>query len=416
MVAIVDIDLYAFQAGALGLTEVVIPKQKNVLLSGTGAGKSFLGSFILARWCSEGEGEYYAVGPTRGHLKQNLWKEFRKMLSRFGFEEGEHYDYNRVDLQITMRHNAVVIYGKTADAPNTMQGTHVKGIVADEMGMYSAEAWHVIQQRCSLNKAELWVCTTPYSWNFLKKDLYDPWLESGKEHPEINVFQVPSIANPFFPLDEYEKAKKNLPLWKFNMFYRGMFTRPSGLVYSEYQITDVPLSPVVRVFAGMDYGNTNPSAIVWIAEDGRGRYQVIKTWKKTHAGISGLDEQMKQQRCRYYMDPSAGGIIDELKKLGNTVGPAKNDVFAGITSVEGLFLSGRLTILECACADLIEELGLYSYQTDGNGEPVEKIDKNNDHVCDALRYAIFSGRSDGARPRVSHDNYVLQSIRETARY
>jgi len=418
MVAVYDLDLYEFQADAVELDGTVKAKQKNVLLSGTGAGKSFLGAFILTRWCAGGNprDEYYAVGPTRTHLRQNLWKEFRFMLTRFGFREDRHYEYNRTDLTITMFHNGVVIYGKTADAPGTMQGTHVKGVVADEMGMYTAEAWHVIQQRCSFNKAVLWVCTTPYSWNFLKKDLYDPWLASGKDHPEINVFQVPSISNPFFPLDEYEKAKRNFPRWKFDMFYRGMFTRPAGLVYSDYTTTTIPLANPVRTFAGFDYGYNNPASIVWIIEDGRGNYQIQRVWKKSQADHDVLASAMKSTRCEYYGDPSAAGVINEMKKRGISIEPGKNDVMAGIGVVDSMFRTGRLTILEGETSDLIEELGLYSWQTDGSGEPVEKIEKSNDHTCDALRYAIFTGMGENRAHTAVHSGGVLQTIRETARF
>jgi len=284
------------------------------------------------------------------------------------------------------------------------------------MGMYTAEAWHVIQQRCSFNKAVLWVCTTPYSWNFLKKDLYDPWLASGKDHPEINVFQVPSISNPFFPLDEYEKAKRNFPRWKFDMFYRGMFTRPAGLVYSDYTTTTIPLANPVRTFAGFDYGYNNPASIVWIIEDGRGNYQIQRVWKKSQADHDVLASAMKSTRCEYYGDPSAAGVINEMKKRGISIEPGKNDVMAGIGVVDSMFRTGRLTILEGETSDLIEELGLYSWQTDGSGEPVEKIEKSNDHTCDALRYAIFTGMGENRAHTAVHSGGVLQTIRETARF
>jgi len=35
-------------------------------------------------------------------------------------------------------------------------------------------------------------------------------------------------------LAEYERAKRTLPAWKFEMFYNGNFSRPAGLIYEDY--------------------------------------------------------------------------------------------------------------------------------------------------------------------------------------
>lgn len=408
-------ELYPFQIDLLQRTKAIV-----AAISGTGSGKSYTGSIRLLLWLLQGPhgARYGATGPTLGMLKANLWREFVARLADVGLVEDRDYVYNRTALEITLIGRGTTIIGRTMDKPSTMQGSHLHGVVADEAGLYTAEAWHVIQQRVSLYKGQIFITSTPYSWNFLKKEIYDPWLASGKNHESIDVLQISSLANPNFPREEYERAKMNLPRWKFDMFYRGMFTRPSGLVYGEYQVISTRLQPVVRIFAGQDYGFNNPSAIVWISEDGRGNYQVFRVWKKSHASYDVISEAMTAERCRYYHDPSSAGVIDELKRKGHMITAAKNDVMAGIGVVDGLFRSGRLTIWQDGevVSDLLEELGLYSWQTDGSGEPIEKIDKSNDHACDALRYGLFTGISERTAQRATYGANPLASIRETARY
>ena len=411
----VHVELYPFQAQLLACQKPIV-----AAISGTGSGKSYTGSWRLLLWLLDGPkgARYGATAPTLGMLKANLWREFIARLREAGLVEDRDYVYNRTALEVTLIGRGTSIIGRTMDKPSTMQGSHLHGVVADEAGLYTADAWHVIQQRVSLYKGQIFITSTPYSWNFLKKEIYDKWIEAGKNHETIEVFQISSLANPNFPRDEYERAKKNLPKWKFDMFYDGRFTRPSGLVYGEFQIVKAPLVPVVRVFAGADYGHTNPSAIVWIAEDGRGNYQVFRCWKKSHAGNSGISEAMAKERCRYYGDPAAAGTWDELRKLGHMVTSAKNDVSSGIGVVDALFRSGRLTILEGGegVEELLDELAAYSWQTDASGEPVEKIEKTNDHLCDALRYALFTGIGENRAHRAVHGGSVLETIRETARY
>lgn len=411
----VHVELYPFQAALLACRAPIV-----AAISGTGSGKSYTGSWRLLLWLLDGPrgARYGATAPTLGMLKANLWREFIMRLGEAGLVEDRDYVYNRTALEVTLTGRGTSIIGRTMDKPSTMQGSHLHGLVADEAGLYTPDAWHVIQQRCSLYHGQILITSTPYSWNFLKTDIYDKWIEADKNHETIEVFQISSLANPNFPREEYERAKKNLPRWKFDMFYNGRFTRPSGLVYGDFQILQAPIAPVVRVFAGADYGHTNPSAIVWIADDGRGNLQVIRCWKKSQAGFDVIASMMQSTRCRYYGDPAAAGVWDDMRKRGILIAPAKNDVNGGIGMVDALMRSGRLTVLQDGegCGDLLDELATYSYQTDASGEPVEKIVKTNDHLCDALRYAIASGLSSGGAPRMIKDNYVLQSIRETARF
>lgn len=411
----VHVELYPFQAALLACRAPIV-----AAISGTGSGKSYTGSWRLLLWLLDGPrgARYGATAPTLGMLKANLWREFVMRLGEAGLVEDRDYVYNRTALEVTLTGRGTAIIGRTMDKPSTMQGSHLHGLVADEAGLYTPDAWHVIQQRCSLYHGQIFITSTPYSWNFLKTEIYDPWVEANKAHDTIEVFQISSLANPNFPRDEYDRAKKNLPQWKFDMFYNGRFTRPSGLVYGDFQVIKIPLVPVMRVLAGADYGHSNPSAIVWASDDGRGNYQVFRCWKKSHAGFDALSDQMKRERCRYYGDPAAPGVWDDMKRRGHMVTAARNDVNAGIGMVDAMFRSGRLTILEGGegCDDLLDELATYSYQTDASGEPIEKIEKSNDHLCDALRYLVLSGVPTNGRAQAVHGASVLQSIRETARF
>jgi len=70
------------------------------------------------------------------------------------------------------------------------------------------------------------------------------------------------------------------------------------------------------------------------------------------------------------------------------LGPAKNAVEAGITEVWNLLVSGRLKVM----ASLTNWFrGFLKYHCDEKGSG--KIVKRDDHLMDARRYLIISGRS-----------------------
>jgi hypothetical protein len=64
-----------------------------------------------------------------------------------------------------------------------------------------------------------------------------------------------------------------------------------------------------------------------------------------------------------------------MRKRGHMMSPAKNDVMSGITVVDSLFRSGRLTIWQDGegVQDLVEELGLYRGRRTRPVNPLKRL-------------------------------------------
>ena len=83
--------------------------------------------------------------------------------------------------------------------------------------------------------------TTLYELGWLKTEIYDRW-KAGDE--TIEWIEVDALENPVFPRAEYERQKKLLPVWKFNMLYRGMYEKPAGLIYDSFNGPIKPVFPI----------------------------------------------------------------------------------------------------------------------------------------------------------------------------
>src|SRR5581483_6046163 len=95
-----------------------------------------------------------------------------------------------------------------------------------------------------------------------------------------------------FPPEEFERARRDLPRWKFNMQYRGMFERPAGLIYDCVDETTqrVPRFAIPlewRRFVGLDFGTRNMAATFWAEEPGTGRLYCYRTYHAASASASG---------------------------------------------------------------------------------------------------------------------------------
>ena len=105
-----------------------------------------------------------------------------------------------------------------------------------------------------------------------------------------------------------------------------------------------------------------------------------------------LHEEYSCNAFYAYIDPSAKGLAEEIKRLamqtreyGVAIKDAENDVAVGIQRVQKCLTYQIMTVSERQ-ANLIRELGTYEYDPKSIESGREKPLKIDDHCCDAWRY------------------------------
>ena len=242
----------------------------------------------------------------------------------------------------------------------------------------------------AVHGGQLLILSTPYGSNhWLKTDVYDAWLEGDN-----NVFVVnpKSEDNPFYPLNWIVRARKMLPMWKFKMFFEAEFTRPAGLIFEE--VTTIPrfqLPSNCIYFRGLDFGFNNPNAVVQLALDPNKNdtVYVVGEWRKSQTNIDDLEIILKRGHGPIYADPAGKDALETLKRRGQPMQVAKKDVLAGISMLDAMFRGKKLLVFD-DLYQLRDELSSYVWQVDKHEQLTDKPTKVNDHLIDALRYAIFT--------------------------
>jgi hypothetical protein len=147
----------------------------------------------------------------------------------------------------------------------------------------------------------------------------------------------------------------------------------------------------------MDVG-WNRTAVVWGAQDpGSG---VIYLYNEHYQGMGEPASHAQAIRARGawipgVIDPACLGssqidgrtLMDLYRELGLDLRPGVNAVEAGITEVWNLLISGRLKVM-ASLSNWFREFRKYPRDDKGSG----KIVKRDDHLMDATRYLIVSGR------------------------
>lgn len=179
---------------------------------------------------------------------------------------------------------------------------------------------------------------------------------------------------------------------------RGIPAIGAGAIYplpeSEFVCEAFKIPDYFHQCFGLDVG-WNKTAAVWLAHDVDNdvAYAYSEHYQSQQEPLEHA--QAIWNRGKWIpgvIDPAARGrgqkdgesLMSMYQELLPNLGAAKNAVEAGIYSVWTRLATGRLKIFS-TCQHLLGELRIYRRDDKGN------VVKENDHLCDALRYAVVSG-------------------------
>jgi PBSX family phage terminase large subunit len=383
MEEILRINLHPFQSKAF------FSKARFILLqAGLQSGKTLCGVvWARTQYDTYEKLDGLICAPTYKILSQSTLPKFfeiNKDLKKF---------YKKGDSTIEVPGRGI-IYIRSTENPNVIEGMTLKWIWADEGGQMKYDAWVNMQGRVSILQGKVFITTTPYTFNWLKEinDL-------SKTDSNYEVVKFRSIDNPYFPKEEYERVKKNLEPRIFRRRYEGEMERLEGLVYDSL----IPNLHIIgkknikfkEVIAGVDWGYTHYTAIPIIGITDENIYYIIDEYCKSEKTTAEIIEALKNYQSLYniryiYPDPEAPDKIEEMRRAGvmaRDVLKNKDSIVNGIDKIRELFRTQRLYIFD-TCVHTVEGFNLYRYPDQDKIDRNELPLKEDDDMMDAIRYAI----------------------------
>lgn len=371
---------------------IFAPQRFKAIVAGLQSGKTIAGA-VWARMQFDQfpEDAGLIAAPTYKILEQSTLPKFFEInpdLKRF---------YHKSDSCIEVP-NRGVIYIRSVENPNVIEGMTLRWIWPDEAGQMKLDAWVNFQGRLSILQGSMLATTTPYTMNWLYNDFFQKWKEGNKDYL---VVQFRSCDNPYFPAEEYERVKNSMDGRTFRRRYDGMFEKMEGLVYEDFSPTVNVIDPLnlkfKEVILGADWGYVHQTALVVIGITADNHYYVIEEYYETGKITSEIIERMKYLIRKYkirfvYPDPAEKDRLEEMKRAGifpRDVVKNKDSIVRGIDDIRALIKEGRFHIFK-TCPHIIDEFCTYHYDLYKEGERTkENPVKEDDDLMDALRYPIM---------------------------
>lgn len=398
------------------------------VLAGTQSGKTSFGPLWLLReieW--RGPGDYIIATPTFPLLELKALPEFKRLfetylgLGKYTGSPSRRFTFSKAGAKRLFRErydpylDTNVFFGYAAD-PESLESATAKGAWLDEAGQrkFKLGSWEAILRRLALNQGRALITTTPYDLGWLKQKIWDRWKAGA---PTIDVIRFESTTNPRFSQKEFERARADLPAWKFDLFYRALFTRPAGLIYDCFNeaVHKCPRFTIPQHwprYLGLDFGGVNTAGVFYAEDPSARRPDFIKLYAYREylaGGRTAADHAEALLKGEPGLEACVGGSLSEgqwrseFRAGGLPVRPpATREVEVGIDRVYGAHKRGEITVFE-DMDGYLEQKMTYSRELNETGEPTEEIeDKSDFHYMDAERYIIGWLKRPGQREAQAH--------------
>ena len=231
-----------------------------------------------------------------------------------------------------------------------------------------------------------------------------------------------SYDNPHNDPAELEKLRANRGEDAFAQEYLADFRKLEGLVYKEFDRTrhvveQIPLAKVVAKRGAIDFGHTNPAGILTVYKDNDARYFISAEYYEVGKVQSELNQEMQSRSLEsWYPDPAEPDRIEEMRRSGLVINEVSKDVTKGIDTVKTLLRQQRLFIHN-DCKNLLFEIDNYRYKPrrPEQNEQEEPI-KENDHLLDAMRYALHMWETVSQTSGAVREHYEQLKLRAKLRH
>ena len=363
------------------------PARVILLRGGARSSKSFSLAQIAYLWLMSGmfgpkcisEGPFSIVRATFPALRATVLKDFEHILlssNRYHLVEHKKTTY-------TFKYKKREVVFFSADDSHKLRGRKHAIIWFNEGDSCTFD--HFTQALLRTEHHAIIDCNPSNSDSWVKTEIEDKRMEErGDVQLHISTFRM----NPFLPqgiIDEI-KSLEHTDEELYKVYNQGEWAKISGKVFPNYNIVDeLPISD--KVYFGLDFGWNDPTALIEV------RQIENELFIKEHLYKSEMPNSELIAYIREYIgsgkivaDSASPRNIDELRKAGIRVKPAKkgpDSVLQGIQLVRQHVLN-----IHSESVNVLRELKTYKFLKDSDGEVTNKPVDYNNHLLDALRYAV----------------------------
>lgn len=345
-------------------------------------------------------------------MRNSVFNEVTKAISNMGLMQ--YYKINRSDMVITNLLNEKQILFTGLDNPEKVKSvTPINGVIErifiEEATEIKYGAYKQLTKRLrgeSIHSKCIIMAFNPIlKSHWIYKEFFREWQDDQssyenefygrtetKDGTSLCILKTTYKDNLFLTDEDRELLENETDPYFYQVYTLGNFGVLGNVIFRNWRVTDLSkeIPNFDHIFCGLDFGySSDPNAIIKVHLDKtRKKIYVFDEWYQ--AGMSD-DELLRV--CEYKVgneyvtcDSAEPKTIDYLANNGIRAIPAvkgADSINRGIR-----WLQDYEIIIDVQCQNFKNEIEQYHWAEDKQGNPMAKPVDMNNHLIDALRYAL----------------------------
>ncbi len=384
------------------LNEVYLPylrdtRRYQIFFGGAASGKSvFLATRAVLSALSGRN--VLVVRKVRRTIGASCWNEVLKSASRIGLLS--QFSVGKTDGTLTAKNGAQIVFVGLDDAEKIKSITPARGVFEDiwieEATEIEREEFKQLDKRLrgqsAFEKRIVLSFNPVWKTHWIYREFFSGWDETKTvyESDSLLIVKTTFRDNRFLT-----QSDRNALLSEKDDYFRRVYTDGEwgvmgDAIFTNWRTEEVDENAPGETRMGLDFGfSYDPCGFVKARYDRKNRRVTVLS-EVCRRGLTNLE-------LAQILLPIAGGglivcdsaepkSIMELRAAGLRVAPARKGPDSVLHGVQ--WLRGQEIVLGAACPALKEELTLYCWDKDKDGNPLPRPCDRDNHLIDALRYAL----------------------------
>ena len=332
-------------------------------------------------------------------LRGSCWNEAVKAISRLGLSSLFRISKSETTIN-ALNNGAQILFAGLDDVEKIKSLTPAMGALTDIWMEEATEcAWRDFKQLdkrlrgATRHGKRFTLSFNPvYKSHWIYKEFFSVWREEKNysENEKISILKTTYRDNRFLTADDRAALEGEKDPYFYQVYTLGNWGAAGDVIFTNWRVEDMEEDVPGETRMGLDFGfAADPCGFVRLRYDGKRRkiYVLDEMYEK---GLTNLELAEKLRPFSgsgpILCDSAEPKSIAELKALGIYALPARKGPDSVLHGVQ--WLRQQEMILSPRCQRLREELIRYQWQQDKEGNTLPRpVDRDN-HLIDAMRYAL----------------------------
>ena len=369
-----------------------------IFFGGSASGKSY---FLAQRTIYDvvnNNRNYLLCRKTARTIKKSITNELLKTIQNFNMQNL--FEINKSDNTFTCINGCQILTAGLDDTEKIKSITPQKGVLTD---IWIEEATECEQQdvlqlqkrlrgESKLNKRLTMSFNPIYQTHWLYKQFFGKFTDKYFEDDEMLILKTTYLDNDFLTEQDRYRMENESDSYFYNVYTLGNWGVLGDTIFKNFITEDLSdrKKSFDKIYNGLDFGfASDPTAFIRIHYDKNNKIiYILDEFEEREMTNDAIAEKLKKIIGTEYItcDSAEPKSIRELQLLNVRALSAKKGKGSINFGID--WIKRHKIIIDKSCINAKRELELYRYKQDKNGLAINvPVDKDN-HLIDALRYAL----------------------------